>query len=330
MKTIITKFRYIILFISFLSLSSLSIAQDVKIDSGDLEILRKQARAADSLVMQASSLEKQLADSSKMISNLTKELNKLKLELSRQNEKKGKIIKPYEDSIASLLKLISAKDTLITQIQNKNKELSQVQNKLNALEAFKNLYIDNIKKKEEPYLLLAYSKMDQVHLKEVIMECNELNDPELVKLSALFKDALQRKNMYDEYVKSINCEYDSLKLDLLLQQKAELTQQGNALQNEEVLRAVEVMESYKDCLTEFKSLVMFIKGYLDKNARTQGINFNLAFDNVKYILGSDRVLYLHKKFSSVPYLVELFDKYQKALIDSPTQTPQIEKEILNK
>ena len=83
MKTIITKFRYIILFISFLSLSSLSIAQDVKIDSGDLEILRKQARAADSLVMQASSLEKQLADSSKMISNLTKELNKLKLELSR-------------------------------------------------------------------------------------------------------------------------------------------------------------------------------------------------------------------------------------------------------
>lgn len=304
-------------------------------------------REIDSLKTLSNNFEAQLADSTKRIISLSKEVLRLTSQLESQREanaklelKKAEIVKPYEDKIVSLEATITTRDSMLSSCSSQIAALQESEDRfktdnaslkrqLQDLQSFRQIYVRTKVEDEKPYVDLPYSQIDLNHLSEVIALCEQLKGNELNALSELFTAAKDRKIKYDLYVSSINRPYNQETIDELLKDKQQMIDASNSVQQAELTPIISSMESYKDANTAFVEIVKQISNYMN-DFRQEGYDVTSAKEGAEYYLSSGRVTYFFNKFSQIPYLVDLFERYKEDLLNNPTSAPQIESEILNK
>lgn len=348
--------RFTLLIIILMYVSCFVKAQDMQVEYANMirgikeqHILEITAanHEIDSLKTLSHKLATQLADSTKKIISLNKEILRLMTQLRLQKEanekqelKKAEIIKPYQDNIASLEGKIASKDSLISAYSLQiaalqesegilKSDYSILKNQLQDLHSFMQIYVRNKIKEESPYAYLPYSQIDLNHISEVLALCERLNTRKLDTLSNLFNAVMQRKIKYDLYISSINRSYNQEIITELLRDKQQLFNASNGVQQEELSLVISSMESYNEANIAFIEIVNQISNYM-KDFRQEGYDVASAKEGAEYYLASGRVTYFFNKFSQIPYLVNLFERYKKDLLDNPTSAPQIESDILNK
>lgn len=300
----------------------------------------------DSLKTLSNNIKAQLADSTKKIASLNKEVLRLTIQLRSQKEaneklelKKADIIKPYQDNIISLKDTITSKDSLLGVYSLQISELKELEDSIRAdnvslkkqlqeLDSFKQIYVRNMVEEERPYADLPYSQIELDHLNEVLAMCEQLKGNELKVLSELFADVKHRRMRYDLYVSSINRPYNQDTIAELLKDKQQMIDASTSAQQAELSPVISSMESYNEANTAFVEIVKQISAYMN-DFRQEGYDVSSAKEGAEYYLASGRVNYYFNKFSQIPYLVGLFERYKSDLLNNPTTTPQIESEILN-
>lgn len=301
-------------------------------------------RSIDSLHRVCQVLRHQLADSTKRINGLVKEGDKLRTqlesyrdEISQLNMKRAEVIKPYQDNIAALTDTIAYRDSIIssntaliallhdegTKFQS---EINMLQQKLDDLESFRIVYVKTKVEEEKPYLELSYCEMDIRHMNEVVALCEQLQGDELKELSELFADAIHRKTLFDSFVLCINNPYNQEEIEELLHHKSIMSDAGNEEQRKEAVDVINLVESYEKANAEFINIVAHLRRMFGQ-FREPGYDVNTAHEGVNFFL--EDVEPKCTKFTNIPFLADLFEKYKEAVLSNPVEIPQIELEILN-